>query len=210
MATLLALNDVVEAKFFNRDQAQTGINVLHYKVTAVAGGSLTDQQVVDSLSTTAAPLYKGLMSGTTSYSGARLQRVTPLPMPVAVSSTNGAGAGTAGGTPQSSQTALLITKRTALAGRANRGRTYLPFLSINFISGIGEVNAGGIAAATAYANGMFATITVVVGGASVSLQPVIFQRATLTNVPITSLVIRAAYATQRRRSFINRGDAPFA
>jgi hypothetical protein len=210
MATLLALNDIVEAKFFNRDAAQNGICVLHYKVTAVAGGSLTDQQVCNALSTQAAPLFQAIQSGVTSYVGCRLQKVTPGPVPIAVNSTNGAGAGTGAGSALGAQLAILITKRTDLAGRANRGRTYLPFCSTNMSSAAGNISAAGLAAAAAFAASMFASITVSVGAASVTLQPVIYHRATQTNVPITSLVVRGEFATQRRRSLINRGDQPFA
>jgi len=207
MSYTIQANDVLEIKSFCRQLAQTGVNVLHYFVTGVAGGSLTDQQVVDGLSTTLAPLYKAMMSNQASYSGLRVQKIKPAPVTVAVVSTNGAGVGTTGTLNTPPQTAMLMSKRTAFAGRANRGRMYISFPSDSYTLANGGITAGGITAATALANTLFASITVTVGGASVTLAPIIYQKATGTSVFVTNIVFPASYATQRRRSGINRGDS---
>jgi hypothetical protein len=206
MAVTLAVDDTLEAKFFCRQDTQNGINVIHYRVTAVAGGSLTDTQVVALLSARVANLYRALMSASSSYEGVRLQRVRPLPQPVAVVSTVALGVGTAGGSNLPSQAAYLISKRSNLAGRANRGRTYLPFISDVFNAASGVPNAGGLAAANDWAVAMLQSFTLVVGAATVTLAPMIYNRGTGGSVFMVGFTIRAKWATQRRRSEINRGD----
>ena len=161
---------------------------------------------MDSLSTTVAPLFKAMMSNQASYSGLRVQKIKPLPVTVAVVSTNGAGVGTTGTLNTPPQSSILLSKRTAFAGRANRGRMYISFPSDSYTLANGGITAGGITAATALANLLFSTITVTVGGASVTIAPIIYQKATGMSVFLTNIVIPATYATQRRRSGINRGD----
>lgn len=207
MAAILAEGDILEGKFFCRDESQTGINVVHFYVAGVAGGSLTDQQVCTALSTLAGPLYRAWMAAGQRYSGMRLQRIRPLPAPVAVTSTVGNGAGTGGGSALPSQSALLVSKRSLFAGRANRGRAYLPFWSDAFNSADGHPTAAGLALAQAWATQFLSALNVAVGGASVSLLAVVYNRASGGSVVISNAIIRDAWATQRRRSEINRPDS---
>lgn len=207
MAVLIAANDILEVKGFNKDATQQAVNVWHYFVSGITGASLTDQQVCTALSAQVAPLYKALQSVGSSYLGLRLQRIRPGTVPAAVISTSGTGAGTAAGGPLPSMASILLSKRTNLAGRANRGRLYLPFISDLFLSGTATVTAGGVTAATNWSNAMFATITVTIGGDAVTLQPVINNRDPAGTVFMTSVAIRDNFATQRRRSLINKGDS---
>lgn len=206
MPVNLAVNDVLEIKLFTRNGGQTGINVLHYNVQTIGGGAITDQQVADAFSTFIAPSMKALMSTQSSYSGLRVQRISPLPVPVAVTSTNGAAVGTTGVDVIPAQASALISKRTNLAGRMNRGRVYLPFIALNHTTSGGQLNAGGLTAVGNWAAAAMALITIVAGGVTLTMAPVIWNRGPRTLVFVTTAVIRTPLATQRRRSLINRGD----
>lgn len=206
MATNLAANMILELKFFTKKGVQSGINVRHYNVNSVAGGAMTDQQLCDAMSTTAAPLYKNYLTNGASYTGLRTQIISPLPVAAAVISTNGAGGGTIAGEDLPTAATLLLSLRTNLAGRANRGRVYLPFWSETHNSATGSPTAAAITLATNWANGLIATLNVVVGGVTVNISPVVWQRGPRTSTFVQSTVIRTEWATQRRRSLINRPD----
>lgn len=206
IANNLAVGDVLEVKFFTNNAVQQCINVLHYQVFTIAGGAMTDVQLVGAMSTTVSALYRGFMSSQASYAGARLQRLSPGILTAAVTSINGAGVGTIGGDMLPPQTSFLVQKRTSFAGRTHRGRVYLGFFS--------ETNnsAAGLPDATAQTNaGLWAGQTLtqqayIVGGVTTTLTPVIRNRVTGAIQGVEAIVNRTQWATQRRRSMINRSD----
>lgn len=206
MPNALFLNDVIECKFFCNDQVQNGINVIHYMASATVGGGVTDQDVANAMSTSVAPLYKNYLAVGNRYAGLRVQIVNPNLFP-AVVSLNGAGAGVNVSDALPPSASFLLSPRTNIAGRAGRGRTYLPFWNEDQSNVGGHPTAGAIALATAWSNGVFATLNVVVGGNSVTLTPIIWsRRAPLARNQVLNVVIRSEWATQRRRSFINKPD----
>lgn len=206
MSKIIAQDQTLELKVFCRAISQTGINVLHYKVMGTTGNSLTDVTLANQLSQLAAPVYKAWLPTAFSYSGCRLQIIQPAPAAVYVTSTASSGFGTVVGDPLPPQSSVLVSKRSNLAGRINRGRVYLPFWSETHCDAQGVITAAGQTLAANWATQFMATITVTVGGDSVTIAPVVYNRKTGGSVFIARTVIPAQFATQRRRSQINRGD----
>lgn len=209
MAYTMRGGDVIEFKTGCKNANQNGLNVLHYAVTSIVGTAPTDAQVAAVLDLVAAPLYTAYLPTVCSYLGSRFQVVFPLPIQVAVITTTNAAAGAQGSSPIAPATTLLLTKRTATAGRVGRGRTYLPFWSENGNDAQGAPSAGSITFGTNWATSMLQPLTFVIGAGTIILTPVLFNKFTGFTKVITSTVVRTNWATQRRRSAINRGDSPF-
>lgn len=206
MATTLTAGDTLEVKLFSQNLAQQGINVLHYIVTGIAGGAMTDQTLATNLDGSFAPLYKAFLPTVCAYKGLRLQKIFPLPVAAAVVATGNAGAGLRAFDPLPSQAAMVIKKASNLAGRINRGRAYLPFWSEAENDASGFPTAGALVFADNWRNFALNTIVVVVAGVTVTLTPVIWHDATVSVTIITGSVVRERWGTQRRRSEINKAD----
>jgi hypothetical protein len=207
MAATPNVDEILEVKFYSKYGNQEAINVLHFRVSAKGGAGLTDLALASELSDVAAPIYQAWFTAQCEFLGASVQIVSRSPHPVAQAANDGAGAGAVAGDTLPSQVAYLIAKRTAIAGRKYRGRVYLPFWpeSMNDVNGL--PTAGAQAAAQDFALQFFATETYTVGGDSTTLVPVIWTGSEVGAVTITTWQGRAAWATQRRRSKVNRGDS---
>lgn len=211
MARQFQVGDTFEIKFFCNDGQQNGINVLHYNCVAIGGGGATDADATAALSAAAAAVYIPYLNVNAKYAGARGQIINPGPVQVAQISTAGNGQGVRNGDCLPPQVAFLLSPRTATAGRNGRGRVYLPFWAESESSGIGVPNVDAIDFATAWSTAMFAQLNVANGLATATLSPVILSRRqnklpVFVTRPVTNVVIRQRWASQRRRSLINRSD----
>jgi hypothetical protein len=139
----------------------------------------------------------------------RLQAIHPAPVAIHVASTTQAGVGTQVTDGLPPQVAMLVTKRSAFAGRAARGRTYLPFLYEGGSGPQGQPTAGLLAQGTSIAQYLLTNKTMTLSGRETSLAPVIWRRLTKTYVNVTDFLVRDRFATQRRRSLLNQGDNHF-
>jgi len=95
--------------------------------------------------------------------------------------------------PASPQVSYLVRKVTALGGRANRGRMYLPGVSEDAVQGDGDVDPAALADQQDRADAFF-------DGADTAGHPlVVLHDGAGTPTPITSLAFDSRVATQRRR-----------
>lgn len=209
MAQTLAVGNIVELKVFNSLGSQIAINVFHFQVTATSGASITDQQAVDGFAAGVAPLYKTWMPATALHLGCRLQVIQPLPIPVFVKNTTSAGIGARGADAMAPAVSICITKRTALAGRQFRGRVYLPFFAEDQNDASGNPTAGATNDSAGLANYILTQKIINPGGGSATMVPVVYRRVNGTGTPVVSYTVRDRWATQRRRSQINKADAHF-
>lgn len=92
------------------------------------------------------------------------------------------------------QNAPLVSWRTGLVGRANRGRIYLP-APVEDTQTQGQLSTAYKAAAQNVADSMIEVGDLV----STFWQLVIFHQTSLTGTPVVSAIIRNDIATQRRR-----------
>jgi len=169
------------------DSGQSAVNVMHILrsgTTASAIASSVDANV------TAA------MWGTV-VNGAAVNHlvVTPLDGASASFTLNTTGAkwtGSGGVADPCVQCAVMIKCTTALRGRSNRGRLYLPFTS-ETISGGGVIAAG---TQTTVQNAWNAFLTAMIAAGS---QPVVASYLHATQHPIAAYTVELAMGTQRRR-----------
>jgi len=207
MPQTLAIGNIVELKVFNRLADQVAINVFHFRVTATGGGSITDQQACDGFAAGVAPLYKTWMPSTALHLGVRLQIIQPLPTPVFVKNTTNAGVGAVASDGLAPATCICVTKRTALAGRQFRGRMYLPFFTESQNDPSGVPTAGATNDAAGLANYILSQKIINPGAGSATLFPVVYRRVTGNGTDVVSYTVRGNWATQRRRSNINKADS---
>ena len=196
----LAANDVIEAKIFLTTTGEVAINALHYRVNAVVGASLTEQQVVDLLFTRFSTGYPPLVSSAAFYAGMTVQKIRPLPVGAAQFSSAAPVAGTVAGDLMPRQVSGIITKRSVLAGRANRGRMYVAYPSESDNGTGGAPSAGYITRLATLAGQAFVNFTLTSGANSVDLVPVVYHRILGTSNDVTTSLSRNYWATQRRRN----------
>jgi hypothetical protein len=208
MPIVLAPGDIVEVTPVCQDSEQISENKTHWIVSANPGG-FTDQAVAAAFDAANGVLFKPILAPLSIYYGTSVQRISPLPKRVLVSSKAAQGPGTSVNPQLPRQTALVVPFKTAFPGKQQRGRMYLPFPPA-----VGNIN-GGIPAlgylvnaqaiATAYSN--FITFGALL--VTVTLSPVVFHRKTNTFDfinPTTSL--NQKWATQRRRGSYGRPNVP--
>lgn len=206
MPQTVAAGNIIELKIFNQQGAQVSVNVCHFQVASTGGASLSDLVLANSLGTGVAPLYKAWMPSTALHLGVRVQIIQPLPVPVYQRSTSNAGVGARAADGLAPQLAIVTTKRTALAGRQFRGRIYYPFFAEDQSSAVGEPTAGAITLADAASAYLFTNKNIVVGADSVQLTPIVYRRITGSGTVITDFKANSKFATQRRRSLVNKPD----
>lgn len=205
MATAVAVNDILQVRFVSMTAEQFAVNVRHYRVSLITAGTPTDANVATRLGAIFAPLYKGLMSNAAQFWGISVQIISPTKRPMVTDITERAAGGDADDLlPR--QTCGLISLKTALTGRKERGRLYVPFPSE-------AANDPGALPSVAYLlnldllrSELAVTQTLVVGANTVQVKPVIWHRSTSTYSDVTATVMRDRWATQRRRSNINKAD----
>jgi len=201
---VLVINQLIEVKFVNRMAAQNAVNILHYKVAAVVGNP-TDTDVSADLDAAAGPLYRDLMSAEAAYVGSSFQIFSPIAFDRIINVVNG-GVGDHAEDVLPTQTALVVTKRTGLAGRSFRGRMYVPFMPETYSTVDAKPSAAALVAADALASYPLDNITIINGGDSVTLQPVVYSRKLATAVVVIGFTLRTEWGTMRTRSQINQGD----
>lgn len=189
-------------------------NVLHGQVAGGFAATAAVAQavyaaIIASASWTA---YKPFINGAAAFAAVNLRDLRTANLPV-VTSTGGATAGTGAASALPPGVALVISERTALAGRGFRGRVYLPGLdSVALTAGTGAVSAAANTAAlnfmTAVQTALTASgITLAIANPARAAYTGRHNRAiparVATQVPVTSMVARTtALTSQRRRSYV--------
>lgn len=97
------------------------------------------------------------------------------------------------GEPEPPQVAYLMKKRTALGGRLNRGRFYLPGVQTSHVDLDGSVDGGQLGNLTA------AALVLLLGLADADMNMVVLHGGSSTPTVVTQLLADPFVATQRRR-----------
>jgi hypothetical protein len=207
----MEIGDIVQVRIFCTLGIQTSVNVRHWRTTAKAGTGATLAQMLVMLETMGlSAAYKSLIVSDASYAGADAQIIHPV-LGVVTQNQAGAGPGETVGDVLPPQTCGLISLYTALGGKANRGRLYIPFPCE--LDNIASAQPGAAYLAQAdVLRSVVAVPLIAVGGAGNTndMQPVILHRDTMLTTPVTHSVTRNLWATQRRRGYFGRPNAaPF-
>lgn len=207
---MATVGDIYEVRFVCELPPQISVNVWHMRVSAVTGAGANDQAIADSIDTRMSMAFKGLLSDDAVYRGVGSKKISPAPLGVEFVGNLGAGAGTNIGVPLPKQITGLITKRTLFPGGQGRGRMYVPFPN--------EENSEAPGVPTvAYRNLMATLANLFVGnqtagpiGNQVTFVYGVYSRVSSTFSDITGGIVRAKWATQRRRGDYGRSNvAPF-
>lgn len=198
------VNDIIQVTAYCSSGNQLSMNVLHYVTETKVGTGATHLEVSARFDTLWNAAYIALLSSNARYRGIGTKKIVPFPATVEVFSGINADDGGVASDILPRQVCGVITKKTGLAGRAFRGRVYIPFAAEddNQVSGIPEVPY--TARLATLANLFEDTVVAGVGGNTNSFAPVLFHRDGATYTPITECVARSIWGTQRRRGDYGR------
>jgi hypothetical protein len=103
------------------------------------------------------------------------------------------------GDPLPQNSAVLVRKRTGLAGRRRQGRMYLPPIYNQSVSAVGRIDAGGLTALQTSTDVFLSSLN-----NSPNLQGMVILHSTGISTapvptPVTTLTVQPIIATQRRR-----------
>jgi hypothetical protein len=196
----VAVGNVLEARLIFDIPDDVAVNVLHYQVTAILGASKTEVEIANDLLVRVGAAYAGLMSVNTQLRGITVQKILPLPAGAPGFSTGAAFAGSQIGDTLPNQVAGIITKRTALAGRANRGRVYIPGAAESANAAGGVPTVGYVNTLLILAPLLLSEWTSGIGLDQATMQPRILHRLLGTVTAVTGSTARPYWTTQRRRN----------
>lgn len=189
----MAINDVYRVAIEAEIAGQKLVNVLHYRQNSISLVEIGAEFVLTCVEEELIPAYALLVSASVSF-----RRITAVQV-AELGETAERGIDVPGGISGETyalQVSPLLSWKTGMAGRSNRGRTYL------FPPGEGQIGAGGVIAAInrpdylALANQMKSIGTTLQPGAfSLGIYS---KKESVWNV-VTSVVLRDYAATQRSR-----------
>lgn len=211
----LITGDLVRVQYLCRQGSQIGINRRYYEIGTLTTASVEPGTLAAALSTAIAGKYKALLNNNAEYRGLSLQQQNVVPKPDPTISGEGAGAGTAGGESLPQNIAGIFTVVTGYIGRANRGRSYVPFPSTSDTETDGSNNviptAGymtRLGQLAAYHSLPFSVD--IGGGAEAELRPVIVHANGDLGEYCAGATARRKWAQQHRRgSYGQTNTVPF-
>jgi hypothetical protein len=205
----MAVNDVLESVSVCFGFNQNALNVAHWRVQSVGGTEPTLAEKLASISTLLRGSLKAAISASWTFNGFKGRVIRPVAGAL-IQDLTGAGAGTLAGDPLPPQISGVISVRSAFAPARTRGRIYLPSATEAENTTTGIPSAAYITTMTTFANLFTVDLNVAgAGGATCVLRPVLMKKTIPVNdYQITQVIVRGFWGTQRRRSRINRNDAP--
>ena len=203
------VGDVMEVRSFCYGQNQLGINIGFFRVTSVTGVP-TLAGVAPGISTQLSAIYIPAISNQVSYWGVGV-RLAGAGGPAIAYDGTARGAGTQTSDLLPTVVAGIVTKRTGLAGRANRGRIYVPFPVEDFNDVDGLPTVGYMALLDAI--GLWWTtahLWATGAGDTVNTIPVIYHRKLHSTTDIADHLTRQKWAQVHKRGDYGRANvAPF-
>lgn len=201
----MPVNDVIQSKYYHKKGSQIALVVRHWKITFIVGAEPSIVNIRNSLLLSYGPLWAACGTSSASHVGVTAQKIWPLPV-ADLSGRELVTVGGVAGDPLPNATSGMITLRTGEAGRAKRGRAYIPFLA-EADNATGEGPTAGLQTALAALAAEWTASRTVTGGAgSLTLVPVIYSRTAHSTIPITNAAIRDYWGNQRRRAAIWHPD----
>lgn len=202
-------NDTVQIKTacYNNVLLQLGLNVVYYRVTTDDNMPVDSHAILSGYDIAVAPLYLAMLGSDCEYYGSQIQSVTTPIFAPDNTSVNQAQSAT-GSLSLPNQVSGIITKRSGLAGRAHRGRMYIPFPAQIFDSGTGFPTLAYIALLQAIATQTLTSQTYpsLITANNGTLVPQVYGKQQLVppfnaahQEDVTGYTVQPRWATQRRR-----------
>lgn len=206
----VATGDILLYQMVCQQSEQVAYTGIHYRVGTVNLPAPTLGELVQGLDQVFASLIKNLVSSEAQYKGSILRRVWPKPPSPMAGVIDAAGPGLVVGTLMARQVSGVISKVTALAGRAYRGRCYTPFPAIASNVSNGVPTPVFLTALNALATEL-AEVQTIIAVAPVDLHPVIYHKGPKppegTYHDLIGTKGRQFWATQRRRGSFGRPNS---
>jgi hypothetical protein len=197
--------DVIIMKTFCWRAPQLGLNIRHWKIISSTGGGVAMQFIADSIDALMGPLLRSLLHNSASYKGLTLQTtLVNEPDPLEYFAKAGEGAGVTVGQALPPQICGLLSLRTRVVGRAQRGRMYVPFPGEDDSGQNGGPNLDYIDRLVTLGQFLTSSLNISTGTGLVNLEPVIYHRKDGTVTILNKSLARSSWATQRRRGDFGR------
>jgi hypothetical protein len=205
-AFLVQIGDYQEVSMYVGQQQQLAINRLQYLIASVTGPAQGADVFALAFFNYISPFLHPCMTSLAEFINVGVRRLVPAPVTVEqLASPPAPVAGSGGTSPLPGQVAGLLTKRTGLAGRKNRGRIYVPFpdqVHVNFNTNFPI--AAYLADLNTLALQLKSPITFIAAGTTYTCDLQLYHRATKTFTPTSDVISRPRFATQRRRGNYGR------
>jgi hypothetical protein len=196
---MFIVGHVAEVKVSNWFNGQLGLNVLHYRCSAITGAGVTEAEAAPVFDIAFSPVYAALMTNAALYLGVSVRDITNVPHTASAIANANQANGTAGTHPLPTQTCGLFKLATGLAGRSGRGRVYVPFPD-QADNTAGDQPAGGyIVRLGNLATVIFTSYNVVGAGGTSTFKLVVRKAKSLSVTDVSQVIARLNWATQRRR-----------
>lgn len=129
MSIILAAGDVIRIRVGCYQDNQAAYNIRYGSVSNVAGQGINLDALATAIDALVAPLYKLVLSTNAEYIGvgAAIRAVAAADNSVEFADTSNRGAGQVAGDPLPKMVCGIVTINSLQAGRAGRGRMYIPF-----------------------------------------------------------------------------------
>lgn len=191
--------DTLQARVVCYTPTQIALNILCYNVVSITGTGANLFEIATNMEAVWSTSYKAMMPSTAGWRGVGLKNLYP-PATLEVPIITNAGPGTGGSNLLPTQTTGIIRFLSGFAGRANRGRAYMPFPSTSYISADGSPTTGWTALMVGQAILFGPTIVVVGGGGTSTLRHRIRHRSVgLSSLDVITYGTPKVWAVQHRR-----------
>jgi hypothetical protein len=192
------------------DDRQNQLNVHYYKCTGSIGTGIVDQDAMNGVMGVLSGLYNPLIPTLSKFHGTKWAKDGAVLLAEGLSiSTVSSGGRTGDSLPP--QVCAVISQRASGAPIGKRGRYYMPSPTEGDSNAEAELTTDYRASLTNFAAAMLFLSTVVSGaGKSTSWQKQLRYKTlgAIAYQDVTLSIVRNNFGTQRRRSTINRADAP--
>jgi len=198
MATPLDEGDIVKTIAYCEMRGQVSQNVRHWRVISKdVGATHTDEDVRAALATLLKAPYQDCLSQDAQWYGLSLQKIAPIKFDTVFSPNAGAGSDATDCLPGA--VAGLLVFKTGLAGRKNRGRTYIPFPGEGANTALGLPNAAHLTQLQDVADIYSSNRTIVKGGLNLIITPIIYPSEVAGGRAIVSGARASKWASMRSR-----------
>lgn len=195
-----AVGPIYQMTYVSQQSGQEMENVLHFRdITGLA----TPAQI-----RTSANLYftiiSPLISSAVTFTNLIIKQMTPIAFDETIGAPTPTTVGGVGTVPYNGTVAVIMTKRTGVAGKSHRGRIYIGGIALGLVDSF-SLNPGGAAVAATVANQLLATYGP--AGTDLNIQVGVYSRAiggfnpfTVAGwQPITRFDVQPILGNQRRR-----------
>jgi len=206
MPAQLIAGDILQMRVWCSDTEQASVNTVYYKVLSITG-DIDDLDAAVQFDTLIASSMKDFLNNNATYDGVQCRIWNRVPLPIAQSSTGGAGVGVGGAVALPRQTCGLISWKTEKAGPGYRGRWYMPFPAVSADVTDGKPSTGYVGSLVDFANLLITYTAIDAGGGSVAAVDMVLNSIVhAAQNKITNARGNDRWATQRRRGSYGRSN----